>query len=247
MDVRRAAGNCGRVGGEAAGGGTSGEVPIHGSSRKGIGYLFFSGEDNERRLQQAGSNHRRRVRLGHSDGAWCVGLERVGVRGSVARYRGRGPRESGGDDDGDEWFHGTGLSGLNWLHSLSLGKPCNALGEAVLFDELRPAYPILRLGGESSVAALIKVQGDNLRDPVAPNVQRFAVLQALEECDLLFVHLEQLGISFTVERRVLQEEEGRAGVHDAVGVRTQIVGGLANHGYATKVLPNGLDRSERTV
>src|SRR5260370_13658045 len=181
MDVRRGAGNSGLHVDEAAGDVTAVEDPIDGSSRKEIGYLFYSGEDNERRLQQAGSNHRRRVRLGHSDGAWCVGLERVGVRGSVARYRGRGQRESGGDDDGDEWFHGTGLSGLNWLHSLSLGKPCNALGEAVLFDELRPAYPILRLGGESCVAALIKVLGDYLLYPVAQYVQHLAVLQALED------------------------------------------------------------------
>ena len=134
----------------------------------------------------------------------------------------------------------------NWLHSLALGKALDALGESVLGDQLRPAHPVLRLGGERRVAAAVEVQRDDLGDAVAPHVQRLAVLQALEESDLLFVHLEQLGIPLPVERRVLQEQERCAGVHDAVGVRTEVVGGLADHGDAAKVLANGLDGSERT-
>ena len=75
----------------------------------------------------------------------------------------------------------------------------------------------------------------------------FAILQALEESELLFVHLEQFGITLPVEGRVFQKQERRAGVHDAVGVRAEVIGGLADHGHAAKVLAHGLDRSERTI
>ena len=114
-------------------------------------------------------------------------------------------------------------------------------------NQLRPAHPVLRLGGERGVAALVEVQSNDLGNAVAPHVQRLAILQTLEECDLLFVHLEQLCITLPIERRVFQEQERCAGVHDAVGVGPKVIGGLANHGDAAKVLANGLDGSERAV
>ena len=42
-----------------------------------------------------------------------------------------------------------------------------------------------------------------------------------------------------------KKQKRRAGVHDAVGVRAEVFGGLADHGDAAKILAHGLDRSER--
>ena len=135
----------------------------------------------------------------------------------------------------------------DWLHSLSLSKAIDALGESILFNQLRPSHPVLRLGGERGVAAFVEVQRNDLRNAVAPHVQRLAVLQTLKECDLLLVHLEQLCITLPIERCVFQEQKRCAGVHDAVGVGPKVIGGLANHGDAAKVLANGLDGSESAV
>src|SRR5258707_5296483 len=135
-------------------------------------------------------------------------------------------------------FMALDLSLLDSLHSFSLGKTRDALGESILFDQLRPTYPVFRFRGERRVAALIEVQRDDLRDAVAPHVETFAVLQTLKQCDLLLVHLEQLGIALTIEGRVFQEQKRCAGIDDAVCVRTKIVGGLADHSHTAKVLPN---------
>jgi hypothetical protein len=50
-----------------------------------------------------------------------------------------------------------------------------------------------------------KIQGDDLRQPIAPHVKSFAVLQALEESKLLIVHLEKLGVAFPVEGGIFEE------------------------------------------
>src|SRR5260370_40540908 len=63
----------------------------------------------------------------------------------------------------------------------------------------------------------------------------------------MFVDLEQLGIAIAIESGVLQEQKRGAGIDDAVCVRTKVVGGLADHGHAAKVLPYRLDGSERTI
>ena len=104
------------------------------------------------------------------------------------------------------------------LRGLALGKAVYAFGEPILGDQLRPAHPVLRLGRERGVAARVEIERDDLGDPVTAHVQRLAVLQALEQRDLLLVHLEQLGIPLPVERGVLQEQERCAGVHDGIGV-----------------------------
>ena len=127
-----------------------------------------------------------------------------------------------------------------WLDSLALGKARYALGESVLLDQLGAAYPVFGLGRKGCVAATVEVQGDDLRQSIAPHVESFAVLQALKESELLLVHLEQLGVPLTVEGGILQEQKGRAGVHDAVGIGAEVVGGLTNHGHAPEVLADGL-------
>src|SRR5690349_9762231 len=81
------------------------------------------------------------------------------------------------------------------LSGLALGKPCNALGESVLLNEPGPAHSVFGLGRKCGVAAGVKIQTHNLGEAVAAHVQCLAVLQALEESKLLFVHLEQLGIA----------------------------------------------------
>src|SRR5579863_3087514 len=77
------------------------------------------------------------------------------------------------------------------LSGLALGKPCNALGESVLLNEPGPAHTVFRLGRKRGVTAGVEIQPHNFGKAVAPHIQRLAVLQALEESELLFVHLEQ--------------------------------------------------------
>src|SRR5580698_4358863 len=96
--------------------------------------------------------------------------------------------------------------------SLTLGKPGDAVSESVLFDQLPPPDPILWLGRERCVASTVKVEGDDLREAVASHVQTFAILQALEESNLLVVHLEEFCVSFSVEGCVLEKQKGGAGV-----------------------------------
>ena len=204
---------------EAAGNMAAIEDPIHGVTGKDIRNLLLGGKQDQRRLQQTGADHRRRVRLGHGDGARRIRLKVLRLVACMAGVRGMGSEgKPDGDDDGDGWFHGL------WsfrLRSLTLGKARDALGESVLGNQLRPAHPVFRLGGERGVAAAVEIETNNFGESVAAHVQRLAVLQALEESELLFVHLEQLGIPFPVERRVFQKQERRAGVHDAVGVLAQ--------------------------
>ena len=130
---------------------------------------------------------------------------------------------------------------------LTLGKSSDALGETVFGDELRPANAILRLGRKRGIATSIKIQANHLGQAVAAHVETFAILQALEESELLLVHLEEFGVALPVEGGVFQEEERGAGVDDGVGIRAEIFGGLADHGHAAKVLANRLDRSQRRI
>src|SRR5260370_10093867 len=81
------------------------ENPIHCLSCEDVGALLLGRENDKRRLQQAGADHRGGVRLGHGDGTWRVGLERMRILGSEARERGQ--RESAVDDKGNKWIHGT--------------------------------------------------------------------------------------------------------------------------------------------
>ena len=125
--------------------------------------------------------------------------------------------------------------------SLTLGKPGDAIGESVLFDQLRPPDPILWLRREGCVASTVKVEGDDLREAVASHVQTFAILQALEESNLLVVHLEELCVSFPVEGCVLEKQKGGTGVDDAVRIRSEVVCRLSDHGDAAEILADGLD------
>src|ERR1700729_4086313 len=131
--------------------------------------------------------------------------------------------------------------------SLTLGKPGDAVSESVLFDQLPPSDPILWLGRERCVASAVKVERDDLRQAVASHVQTLAILQALEESNLLIVHFEELSVSLAVEGCVLEKQEGCAGVDDAVRVSSEVVGGLSNHGDTAEILANGLDGGERAV
>ena len=117
VNVRRSIRNLGLDADEPAGDMTAVKDPIHRVTSEDVGDLLLGGKDNQRRLQQAGADHGRRVRLGHGDGARRIRLQRM-VIGSVAR-NGGGQRKSGGDDDGDKWFHGTGLSGLGIGYTVS--------------------------------------------------------------------------------------------------------------------------------
>lgn len=68
-----------------------------------------------------------------------------------------------------------------------------------------------------------------------------------KQCEMLFIHLEQLGIPLAVECRITQEEERLAGVHDRIRIRPEVFGALTDHGHAAKVLADGLNGSERIV
>src|SRR5581483_3411358 len=114
------------------------------------------------------------------------------------------------------------LWSFQWLRRLPLGKARNALGKSILGNELRPAHAVFGFGGERRIAATIKIHLDNFGEAVAAHVKRLAVLQALEESELLFGHLEQFGIPLAVEGRILQEEKRCAGVHNAVGVLSKV-------------------------
>src|SRR6266702_4431372 len=140
-----------------------------------------------------------------------------------------------------------GLSFVKLLLRLTLGKACDALGESVLGDKAGAAHPILRFGGECRIAAAVEIQAYNLGESVATHIKCLAIPQALEESELLFVHLEQLGVASPVERRIAQKKERSAGIHDAVGVRPEVFSRLADHGDAAKILPNRLDGSQRCL
>lgn len=112
-------------------------------------------------------------------------------------------------------------------------------------DELERT--ITDLGFKGALVSGATNEGDNFGQPVAPHVKAFAILQAFKESELLFVHLEELCIPLAIERRILQEQKRCARVHNAVRICAEVIGRLADHGHATKVLANGLDRSQRTV
>src|SRR6185437_6802561 len=127
------------------------------------------------------------------------------------------------------------------LCRLALGEPRDALGESVLGNQLGPAHAVFGFGGERGIAALVEIQANNLGESIAAHVQRLAVLQALKESELLFGHLEQLGIPLAVERRILQKQERRAGVNDGIGILAKVFRRLPNHCDAAKILADGLD------
>src|SRR6185437_7313776 len=132
------------------------------------------------------------------------------------------------------------------LGGLTLGKPRDALGESILGNELGAAHTVFRLGRERGIAATVEIESHHFGEAIAPHIQRLSVLQALEESELLFIHLEQFGIASPVECRVLEKQERCAGVHDAVGVLAQVLNGLADHGHTAKVFADGLNRRERS-
>ncbi len=100
LDADKAAGNVAAV-----------KDPIHRVAGKDVGDLLLGGKHDERRLQQAGADHRGRVRLGHGDGA-----RRVRLQGGVLGRRlanaeaACGEGETRGDGDEDGRFHGSVLS-----------------------------------------------------------------------------------------------------------------------------------------
>ncbi len=68
---------------EAAGDMAAIEDPIHGVAGEDSCDLLLGRKQNQRRLQQAGANHRRRVRLGDGDGARSVRLKVMRFGGGV--------------------------------------------------------------------------------------------------------------------------------------------------------------------
>ncbi len=191
--------------------------------------------------------YRWRRRFGDRDRARSARLKVVRSRGGEARG-GRAEGKSTRDKDENGWLHDESfrlrVDGVS--DSLALGESGDAFCKSVLFDQLRPPDSILWLGRERCIASVVEIESDNLRKAIAPHIQSFAILQALEESDLLLVHLEELCVSLAVEGCVLEKQERSAGVDDAVGVRSEVVGGLANHGDAAKVLANRLDGGKRS-
>ncbi len=127
---------------------------------------------------------------------------------------------------------------------LSLREALDAVGEAVLLDQLCAAGTVLGFGGELGIAALVEVQGDDFGQSVPAYIQGLALLQAFEKIKLLLAELEQLAVELPVERGIRQEQERRAGVHDGIRVLAQVVRGLADEGHAAQVLADGLDGGE---
>jgi hypothetical protein len=93
------------------------------------------------------------------------------------------------------------------LFGLALSESCDSLRESVLGDEPGPAYTVFRLRRKDCVAAVIEIEFDDLGQSVAAHVETFAILQALEECKLLLVHLEEFRISLPVKGRVFEEQK----------------------------------------
>ena len=66
MNVRGTVRDLGFHSDEAAGDVTAIEDPIHGVSCKEVSDLLLGRKHNQRRLQEAGADHRRGIRLGHN-------------------------------------------------------------------------------------------------------------------------------------------------------------------------------------
>ena len=64
---------------------------------------------------------------------------------------------------------------------LSLGETLEAFVQTELLDELRAPYTVLWLGGELGITAVVEIERDDFGESVAADVQRFPLLQALEE------------------------------------------------------------------
>ena len=64
---------------EAAGDVAAVEYPIHRVAGEDVGDLLLGRQQDERRLQQAGTDHGRSVRFGHRDRARSVGQKVVGL------------------------------------------------------------------------------------------------------------------------------------------------------------------------
>ncbi len=83
VDVRRAVRSLRLDADEAAGDMAAVEDPVHRVPTEDGGDLLLGGKHDQGRLQQAGADHRRRLRLGHRDGARRVRLKGC-VRGDGA-------------------------------------------------------------------------------------------------------------------------------------------------------------------
>ena len=77
---------------EAAGDVAAIENPIHRIAGKDVRDLLLGRKHDQRRLQQAGADHRRRVRLGHGDGARRARLQGASASGGGMRRRGTAAR-----------------------------------------------------------------------------------------------------------------------------------------------------------
>ena len=83
------------------------EHPIDRIAGKDVRNFLLGWKKNQSRLQQAGPDHRRRVRLGHSDRARRARLKMFGLGGGMTGNSMRKERKSDADGDGDRWSHGS--------------------------------------------------------------------------------------------------------------------------------------------
>jgi hypothetical protein len=65
-------------------------------------------------------------------------------------------------------------------------------------QQLVMAVRTLSRAGQSWLAAAVEIENHDLCKTVTADVESHAVLQAFKQCDLLIVHLEQLGITLPV-------------------------------------------------
>jgi hypothetical protein len=91
---------------------------------------------------------------------------------------------------------------LSLLHRFALRETLDAFMKPVHLDQLGTANLVLGPGRKLCITAVIKVERDDLGDPVTPNIKPFARAQALEEIQLLLAELEQLSVELAIERRV---------------------------------------------
>src|SRR5271156_1310536 len=109
------------------------------------------------------------------------------------------------------------------LSYLALGETLNAFVEPVHLDQLGTSDLVLRSGRKLRITSCVKVEGDDLRDPITPHIQPLTRAEALEQIQLLFAQLEQLSIELAAERRVREEQERGTRVHNRVRVLAEIV------------------------
>ena len=97
---------------------TAVEDPVHRVAGKDVGDLLFGGKHNQRRLEQAGANLRRRLRFRDDDRARRAGLEWVRIGRGVKRARGE--HQAQADRDRNRGSHGVRvLSAVSFGYSVS--------------------------------------------------------------------------------------------------------------------------------